>query len=83
MSTATPIPPPVDEPVTAAAVLDAIAALLANSPDWSADELSGIADLIGNVRPHPGLIDPDADPDTRAAKLAAYHHRLTNERNPA
>lgn len=83
MSSATPVPPAVDQPVTDAAVLDAIAWLLASSPDWSADELSEVADLIGNVRPHPGLIDPDADPYTRAAKLAAYHHRLTNERNSA
>jgi len=34
-----------------AAVLDAIAWTLAVSPDWSADELTVIADLIGTVRP--------------------------------
>lgn len=35
-------------------VVDKIAALLGTSPDWNADHLTRIADLIGTVRPHPG-----------------------------
>ncbi len=62
-----------------AAVLDAIAWTLAASRDWSADELTVIADLIGTVRPHPGeLLDPDA-PDW-FGQLAAYHLQLTAHR---
>ncbi len=70
---------------TDAAVIDAIAWRLASSADWSADELSDIADLIGTVRPHPGLLDPDTDDEQRAAQLHRYHHSLTHpsERNPA
>ena len=70
---------------TDAAVLDAIAWRLACSPDWSADELTDIADLIGTVRPHPGLLDPDAADELRAAQLERYHHSLTHptERTPA
>jgi hypothetical protein len=72
--TAQPSAPPQD-----AAVLDAIAWTLAVSPDWSADELTVIADLIGTVRPHPGeLLDPDA-PDW-VGQLAAYHLQLTAHR---
>lgn len=35
-------------------VIDAVTELLRNAPDWGADHLEGIADLIGEVRPHPG-----------------------------
>ena len=66
-----PAAPPQD-----AAVLDAIAWTLAVSPDWSADELTVIADLIGTVRPHPGELDPDA-PDW-VGQLAAYRLQLTH-----
>jgi len=69
--TAQPAAPPLD-----AAVLDAIAWTLAVSPDWSADELTVIADLIGTVRPHPGELDPDA-PDW-VGQLAAYRLHLTS-----
>lgn len=34
--------------------LDAIATLLGTSPDWSADTLEDIADVVGQMRPHPG-----------------------------
>jgi hypothetical protein len=70
---------------TDAAVIDAIAWRLASSTDWSADELSDIADLIGTVRPHPGRAGPDTDDEQRAAQLHRYHHSLTHpsERNPA
>ncbi len=72
--TAQPSAPPQD-----AAVLDAIAWTLAVSPDWSADELTVIADLIGTVRPHPGeLLDPD-DPEW-FGQLAAYRLQLTARR---
>lgn len=68
-----------------ATVIDAIAWRLASSTDWTADELSDIADLIGTASPHPGLLDPDTDDELRAAQLQRYHHRLTHpsERNPA
>ena len=67
-----------------AAVLDAIAWRLACSADWSADELTDIADLIGTVRPHPALLDPDADAELRAVQLDRYQRSLTRptERNP-
>lgn len=70
---------------TDAAVIDAIAWRLASSADWSADELSDIADLIGTASPHPGRAGPDTDDEQRAAQLHRYHHRLTHpsERNPA
>ncbi len=70
---------------TDAAVIDAIAWRLASSTDWSADELSDIADLIGTASPHPGLLDLDTDDELRAAQLQRYHHSLTHtsERNPA
>lgn len=78
--TAAPITPPTTPPITAApldaAVLDAIAWTLAVSRDWSADELTVIADLIGTVRPHPGELDPDA-PDW-VGQLAAYCLHLTS-----
>lgn len=35
-------------------VLDAIATLLGTSRAWNADTLTDIANLIGQVRPHPG-----------------------------
>jgi len=68
--------PPITAPPLDAAVLDAIAWTLAVSPDWSADELTVIADLIGTVRPHPGELDPDA-PDW-VGQLAAYRLQLTH-----
>ncbi len=68
---AQPAAPPLDT-----AVLDAIAWTLAVSPDWSADELTVIADLIGTVRPHPGELDPDA-PDW-VGQLAAYRLQFTH-----
>ncbi len=72
-----PTTPPITAPPQDAAVLDAIAWTLAVSPDWSADELTVIADLIGTVRPHPGeLLDPDA-PDW-VGQLAAYRLQLTH-----
>ena len=78
--TAPPAAPPAaprqDAAVRDAAVLDAIAWTLAVSPDWSADELTAIADLIGTVRPHPGELDPDA-PDW-VGQLAAYRLQLTH-----
>jgi len=67
---------PITAPPQDAAVLDAIAWTLAVSPDWSADELTVIADLIGTVRPHPGELDPDA-PDW-VGQLAAYRQQLTH-----
>ncbi len=70
-----PTTPPITAPPQDAAVLDAIAWTLAVSPDWSADELTVIADLIGTVRPHPGELDPDA-PDW-VGQLAAYRLQLT------
>ncbi len=85
MSTANPNPPNANSrpALSDTAVIDAIAWRLARSPDWSADELTDIADLIGTVRPHPG--DLDHDTTDRAAQLDRYHHRLTHpsERNPA
>ncbi len=71
-----PTTPPITAPPQDAAVLDAIAWTLAVSPDWSADELTVIADLIGTVRPHPGELDPDA-PDW-VGQLAAYRLQLTH-----
>jgi len=56
--TTQPAAPPHDAAVLDAAVLDAIAWTLAVSPDWSAEKLAVIADLIGTVRPHPGELDP-------------------------
>jgi hypothetical protein len=35
-------------------VVDLIASLMRHDNDWNADTLSGIADLIGSVREHPG-----------------------------
>jgi hypothetical protein len=35
-------------------VVDLIASLMRHDSDWNADTLSGIADLIGSVREHPG-----------------------------
>ena len=67
---------PVAAPSKDTAVLDAIAWTLAVSPDWSADELTVIADLIGTVRPHPGELNPDA-PDW-VGQLAAYRLQLTH-----
>ncbi len=70
---------PVAAPPQDRAVLDAIAWTLAVSPDWSADELTVIADLIGTVRPHPGELDPDAP--NWAGQLAAYRLQLTHHTN--
>ncbi len=74
--TAAPITQPTAAPPLDTAVLDAIAWTLAVSPDWSADELTVIADRIGTVRPHPGELDPDA-PDW-VGQLAAYRLHLTS-----
>lgn len=59
-------------PVDDGAVLDAIALILADSPDWGGDELTAIADTVATVRPHPG--------DYRTA--AAYRRALHHERTP-
>jgi len=50
---------------TDAAVIDAIAWRLASSADWSADELTDIADLIGTASPHPAA--PAPTPTTSSA----------------
>jgi hypothetical protein len=54
-----------DEP-TDTQVIDAIGGLLGTTKDWNADTLRDIANLIGQVRPHPGD-DPNYSSNFRAA----------------
>lgn len=54
--------------------VDTVAHLMGTTPEWNADTLEAIADLVGQVRPHPG--DPTNYPQPGPADEMPLFERL-------